>query len=127
MYPLQTGEYSLVNELYFPNSIDGSTVEKSAASSVETVSNVTTNVFCDHRQSVIHIPKYNNAAPNCLMIDMVLKNKAGEDYAKNLTIFIVVYGLKGILIMLIQVFIMLSMFWTMIKSSSSSLPAPVGV
>lgn len=37
MYPLQTGEYSLVYGLYFPNSIDSSTFEISAVSSVEII------------------------------------------------------------------------------------------
>ena len=38
---------------------------------------------------------YKNVASNRLMIDMVLKNKAGVDCTKDLAIFIVVYGLKG--------------------------------
>ena len=29
------------------------------------------------------------------MIDMVLKNKSGTDYTKDLTIFIIVYGVLG--------------------------------
>ena len=44
MYTLPNGEYSLVYKLYFPNSIDSSTVQISAISAVETVSKVTTNV-----------------------------------------------------------------------------------
>ena len=95
MYPLPTGEYSLLFELYFPNSIDSSSVRISAVSSVETVSKVTTNVFSDHSRSIIHLHKYNNVSPNHLMIDMVLKNKAGISYANNLTIFVIVYGVSG--------------------------------
>ena len=95
MYTLPNGEYSLVYELYFPNSIDSSTVQISAVSTVETVSNVTTNVFNNHTRSIIHLHKYNNVAPNRLMIDMVLKNKAGVSYANKLTIFVIVYGVSG--------------------------------
>ena len=95
MYILPNGEYSLVYELYYPNSIDSSTVQISAVSSVETVSKVTTNVFSNHTRSIIHLHKYNNVAPNRLMIDMVLKNKAGISYANELTIFVIVYGVSG--------------------------------
>ena len=95
MYTLPNGEYSLVYELYFPNSIDSSTVQISAVSTVETVSKVTTNVFNNHTRSIIHLHKYNNVAPNRLMIDMVLKNKAGVSYANKLTIFVIVYGVSG--------------------------------
>ena len=95
MFILPNGEYSLVYELYFPNSIDSSTVQISAVSAVETVSKVTTNVFNDHTRSIIHLHKYNNVAPNRLMIDMVLKNKAGVSYANKLTIFVIVYGVSG--------------------------------
>ena len=55
---------------------------------ISTVSKVTTNVFSDHSRGIIHIHKYNNVAPNHLMIDNVLKNKAGVDYIKDLTLFI---------------------------------------
>ena len=95
MYILPNGEYSLVYELYYPNTIDSSTVQISAVSSVETVSKVTTNVFNNHTRSIIHLHKYNNVAPNRLMIDMVLKNKAGISYANELNIFVIVYGLSG--------------------------------
>ena len=95
MYTLPNGEYSLVYELYFPNSIDSSTVQISAVSAVETVSKVTTNVFNNHTRSIIHLHKYNNVAPNRLMIDMVLKNKVGVSYANKLTIFVIVYGVSG--------------------------------
>lgn len=96
MHPLATGEYSVVYELYFPSaSTDSSKVQISAASSVETISKVTTNVFSDHSRSIVHIHKWINTAPNRLMIDMVLKNKLGVAYAIDLTIFIIVYGVKG--------------------------------
>ena len=94
-YILPNGEYSLVYELYYPNTIDSSTVQISAVSSVETVSKLTTNVFNNHTRSISHLHKYNNVAPNCLMIDMVLKNKAGVSYANKLTIFVIVYGVSG--------------------------------
>ena len=95
MYILPNGEYSLVYELYYPNTIDSSTVQISAVSAVETVSKVTTNVFNNHTRSIIHLHKYNNVAPNRLMIDMVLKNKAGVSYGNKLTIFVIVYGVSG--------------------------------
>ena len=95
MYILPNGEYSLVYELYYPNSINSSTVQISAVSAIETVSKVTTNVFNNHTCSIIHLRKYNNVAPNRLMIDMVLKNKAGISYANELTIFVIVYGVSG--------------------------------
>ena len=95
MYILPNGEYSLVYELYYSNSIDSNTVQISAVSSVETVSKVMTNVFSNYTRSIIHLHKYNNVAPNRLMIDMVLKNKAGVSYANELTIFVIVYGVSG--------------------------------
>ena len=60
----------------------------------ETISKVTTNVFSDHSRSITHIHKYNNVDPNRLMIDTVLKSKSGIAYANDLTIFIVIYGVK---------------------------------
>ena len=57
MYVLPNGEYSLVFELYYPDSIDSSTVEIDALSSVETVSKVSTNVFTNHTRSIIHLHK----------------------------------------------------------------------
>ena len=95
MYILPNGEYSLVYELYYPNSIDSSTVQISAVSAVETVSKVTTNVFNNHTRSIIHLHKYNNVAPNRLMIDMVLKNKITSISMNELTIFVIVYSVSG--------------------------------
>ena len=95
MYTLPNGEYSLVYELYYPNSIDSSTIHIDALSSVETVSKISTNVFSNYTRSIVHLHKYNNVAPNRLMIDMELKNKTGINYANELTIFVIVYGLSG--------------------------------
>ena len=95
MYILPNGEYSPVYELYYPNTIDSSTVQISAVSSVVTVSKVTTNVFNNHTRSIIHLRKYNNVAPNRLMIDMVLKNKLASVIKNELTIFVIVYGVSG--------------------------------
>jgi len=95
LYLLNNGEYSMVYELYYPNSIDMNTVEISAASSIETVSKVTTNLFSNHSRSIIHLHKYNNISPNHLMLDMVLKNKAGISYQNRLTIFVIIYGISG--------------------------------
>ena len=44
---------------------------------------------------MMKLHKYNNVAPNRLMIDMVLKNKAGVSYANKLTIFVIVYGVSA--------------------------------
>ena len=118
MYPLATDECSLIYELYFPSSsIDSSTVQISAASSVETISKVTTNVFSDPTRAIIHyiihyiiiiiiiiiIRKYNNVALNRLTIDMVLKNKTGVACVNNLTILLFTES-KDTNIVLIQVF-----------------------
>ena len=74
MYPLPTGEYTVVFELYFPlPSINHSTVQISATSSIRTVSRTSTNLFSDHSRSIIHLHKYNNITPNYLMTDMVWK------------------------------------------------------
>ena len=91
MYEIPTGEYSSVFELYFPSvSIDFKLVVILATSIVETISKVSTNKFTDHAISLGHIHKYNNTTPDYLMIDLVLKNKAGVSYTQNLTIHMVV-------------------------------------
>ncbi|PFX22330.1 Hsp70/Hsp90 co-chaperone CNS1 [Stylophora pistillata] len=38
---------------------------------------------------------HNNAAPNYLMFDIIMKKKTGVAYAQNLTVYVVVYGIKG--------------------------------
>lgn len=91
MYEIPTGEYSSVFELYFPSvSIDFKLVVILATSIVETISKVSTNKFTDHAISLGHMHKYNNTTPDYLMIDLVLKNKAGVSYTQNLTIHMVV-------------------------------------
>ena len=91
MYEIPTGEYSSVFELYFPSvSIDFKLVVILATSIVETISKVSTNKCTDHAISLGHMHKYNNTTPDYLMIDLVLKNKAGVSYTQNLTIHMVV-------------------------------------
>lgn len=91
MYEIPTGEYSSVLELYFPSvSIDFKLVVILATSIVETISKVLANKFTDHAISLGHMHKYNNTTPDYLMIDLVLKNKAGVSYTQNLTIHMVV-------------------------------------
>lgn len=91
MYEIPTGEYSSVFELYFPSvSIDFKLVVILATSIVETISKVLANKFTDHAISLGHMHKYNNTTPDYLMIDLVLKNKAGVSYTQNLTIHMVV-------------------------------------
>ena len=96
MYSLPTGEYTVVFELYFPSaSINHSTVQISASSSIRTVSRTSTDLFSDHSRSIIHLHKYNNTTPNHLMTDMVLKNKSGISYTQDLVILVIVYGISG--------------------------------
>lgn len=91
MYEIPTGEYSSVFELYFPSvSIDFKLVVILATSIVETISKVLANKFTDHAISLGRMHKYNNTTPDYLMIDLVLKNKAGVSYTQNLTIHMVV-------------------------------------
>lgn len=91
MYETPTGEYSSVLELYFPSvSIDFKLVVILATSIVETISKVLANKFTDHAISLGRMHKYNNTTPDYLMIDLVLKNKAGVSYTQNLTIHMVV-------------------------------------
>lgn len=91
MYEIPTGEYSSVFELYFPSvSIDFKLVVILATSIVETISKASTNKFTDHAISLGHMHKYNNTTPDYLMIDLVLKNKAGVSYTQNLNIYMVV-------------------------------------
>ena len=91
MYEIPTGEYSSVFELYFPSvSIDFKLVVILATSIVETISKASTNKFTDHAISLGHMHKYNNTTPDYLMIDLVLKNKAGVSYTQNLNIYLVV-------------------------------------
>lgn len=91
MYEIPTGEYSSVLELYFPSvSIDFKLVVILATSIVETISKVLANKFTDHAISLGRMHKYNNTTPDYLMIDLVLKNKAGVSYTQNLTIHMVV-------------------------------------
>ena len=91
MYEIPTGEYSSVFELYFPSvSIDFKLVVILATSIVETISKVLANKFTDHAISLGHMHKYNNTTPDYLMIDLVLKNKAGVSYTQNLNIYMVV-------------------------------------
>ena len=88
--------YTVVFELYCPStSINHSTVQISATSSIRTVSRTSTNLFSDHSRSIIHLHKYNNTTPNHLMTDMVLKNKSGISYTQDLVILVIVYGISG--------------------------------
>lgn len=39
--------------------------------------------------------KWNDAAPNYLMVDIVMKNKSGEAYDPQPNVWVIVYGSKG--------------------------------
>ena len=96
MYPLTTGEYKVVFELYFPSvSINRSTVQISAISNTETVTRISTNTLSNHSRSVTHRYKYNNVTPNYPLIDIVLKIKLASLMPKTCNYFLLCMVLKG--------------------------------
>lgn len=96
MYSADNGEYTVVCEmLWDSNKIDRDSVTLTASSSIETVSQQRINRFDKHVRALIHLHKWNNARPNYLMWDIVMKNKTGQSYPKTLPVYVVVYGCKG--------------------------------
>ena len=74
MFPLTTGEYKVVFELYFPSvSINRSTVQISAISNTETVTRISTNTLSNHSRSITHLHKYNNLTPNYLLKNFLIQ------------------------------------------------------
>ena len=74
MFPLTTGEYKVVFELYFPSaSINCSTVQISAISNTETVTRISTNTLSNHSRSITHLHKYNNLTPNYLLKNFLIQ------------------------------------------------------
>ena len=93
---LPLGEYTLVFELYYSDKIDKNQVTVNASSGTLTVSRTNTNTFSDHTRSIINFHKYIfSSGFEDLDIDIALKNKAGESYDPNTTIYVIFYGVTG--------------------------------
>ena len=68
----------------------------SATSGTLTVSRTNTNTFGDHSRSIINFHKYIfSSGYEDLDIEIALKNRAGDSYDPNTTIYVVVYGVTG--------------------------------
>ena len=93
---LPIGEYTLVYEMYYSDKIDKNQVTVNAISDSLTVSRTNTNTFSDHSRSIINFHKYIfSSGYEDLDIDIALKNKAGNSYDPNTTIYVIVYGVTG--------------------------------
>ena len=93
---LPLGEYTLVFEMYYSGKTDKNQVTVNATSGSLTVSKTNTNTFGDHSRSIINFHKYIfSSGYEDLDIDIALKNKAGESYDPNTTIYVIVYGVTG--------------------------------
>ena len=93
---LPLGEYTLVFEMYYSGKTDKNQVTVNATSGSLTVSRTNTNTFGDHSRSIINFHKYIfSGGYEDLDIDIALKNKAGESYDPNTTIYVIVYGVTG--------------------------------
>ena len=67
-----------------------------ASSGTLNVSRTNTNTFSDYSRSIINFHKYIfSSGYEDLDIDIALKNKVGESYDPNTTIYVVVYGVTG--------------------------------
>ena len=93
---LPLGEYTLVFEMYYSGKTDQNQVTVNASSGTLNVSRTNTNTFSDHSRSIINFHKYIfSSGYEDLDIDIALKNKAGENYDPNTTIYVIVYGVTG--------------------------------
>ena len=93
---LPLGEYTLVFEMYYSGKTDQNQVTVNASSGTLTVSRTNTNTFGDHSRSIINFHKYIfSSGYEDLDIDIALKNRAGESYDPNTTIYVIVYGVTG--------------------------------
>ena len=72
MYSADKSEYSIVFEMFWENS-KVNQVSLTAASSVEVTSKVSTNIFKNNTRTIVHLSKFNDATPNYLMFDIVVK------------------------------------------------------
>ena len=88
---LPLGEYTLVFEMYYSGKTDQNQVTVNASSGTLTVSRTNTNTFSDHSRSIINFHKYIfSSGYEDLDIDIALKNRAGESYDPNTTIYVIV-------------------------------------
>ena len=93
---LDLGEYTLVFEMYYSDETNQNQVTVSATGGTLTVSRTNTNTFADHSRSIINFHKYIfSSGFEDLDIVITLKNKAGESYDPNETIYVIVYGVTG--------------------------------
>ena len=93
---LPLGEYTLVFEMYYSGKTDQNQVSVGATSGTLNVSRTNTNTFSDYSRSIINFHKYIfSSGYEDLDIDIALKNKVGESYDPNTTIYVVVYGVTG--------------------------------
>ena len=93
---LPLGEYTLVFEMYYSGKTNQNEVTVSATSGTLNASRTNTNTFSDHSRSIINFHKYIfSSGYEDLDIDIALKNRAGESYDPNTTIYVIVYGVTG--------------------------------
>ena len=93
---LPLGEYTLVFEMYYSGKTDQNQVTVNASSGTLNVSRTNTNTFSDYSRSIINFHKYIfSSGYEDLDIDIALKNKVGESYDPNTTIYVIVYGVTG--------------------------------
>ena len=93
---LPLGEYTLVFEMYYSGRTNQNEVTVGATSGTLNVSRTNTNTFSDHSRSIINFHKYVfSSGYEDLDIDIALKNRAGESYDPNTTIYVIVYGVTG--------------------------------
>ena len=93
---LPLGEYTLVFEMYYSGKKDKNQVTVNATSGTLTVSRTNTNTFSDYSRSIINFHKYIfSSGFEDLDIDIALKNRVGESYDPNTTIYVIVYGVTG--------------------------------
>ena len=93
---LPLGEYTLVFEMYYSGKTNQNQVTVGATSGTLNVSRTNTNTFSNHSRSIINFHKYIfSSGYEDLDIDIALKNRAGESYDPNTTIYVIVYGVTG--------------------------------
>ena len=93
---LPLGEYTLAFEMYYSGKTDQNQVTVNATSGSSTVSRTNTNTFGDHSRSIINFHKYIfSGGYEDSDIDIALKNRAGESYDPNTSIYVIVYGVTG--------------------------------
>ena len=82
--------------MYYSDKTNQNEVSVGASSGTLNVSRTNTNTFSDYSRSIINFHKYIfSSGYEDLDIDIALKNKAGESYDPNTTIYVVVYGVTG--------------------------------